>query len=834
MDLDLDDMPLMSDEEIEYDKIFAQETGDDGQQQEQAHKDSDSNIEEHAGDQGDEVFDQEQEDYDNYEADPDNNKTYIESDEFDELFPSPPTKLEEPSGSESETADEDLSGADRVDEGTETTAFNEGNDLEDFTDDGGEATEAFDETLTNAEEIATSEASFKDKEPVTEVENASVGHTEQDEILPEHDPEPDEEETMPPPISCNDVDDPPVDHKDHIEPHHDQNNAIQEEVVAEPKKEESKSSLASDESSGTNQMSESLEAQAAMEEQLRIQSHKEEDAHSKALLEEPSGFHIDQETADLVNDSQIQRLDEPIVLEVPGEDSFPDSSPDSDRHPNKPDKEAAHARFLKLFPGLFIPTTFEKQRTQLRRLSSLLSTSPESLKSLFEYLRIHKALFTFKNIELIIQMATEASNTNADEELMTGLCLNVSNFPADQQYQTYKQCNQLAATQSMKIFNCLLDKYMQEYRGDPGRADIGRLLAELIALCRTNDVKMEMLFFTIVRLFISKALDSLKTASSSSTTQQRRRSLVVVSVPASGGTTAAGATGRAGEASTVGARSLTLSPLECLLPCVALLAQLVGLCKVSNRSLYLDTFQELWFVLIYHGYQKDLAWPPSWLPHVSQIARYSPALIKDKERVLSANSAVSQQLLSLPVSQSLKEHVLTFIPKTRANATNLSMAQCLWLLSMHECEQFKVSLNNFDTFMDYLLSELVHSMGLYSFVEEMILTIVKGWLVRQSQILAPTHSHASFLLRKSVDHFGYYYRQVHITCLKLFDMITEHGIPGLLLDTNAIWHSLLDRLEKVCAISRKSDSFSRPPVIPKCFIVNPTSAAQAFDEILGG
>lgn len=63
------------------------------------------------------------------------------------------------------------------------------------------------------------------------------------------------------------------------------------------------------------------------------------------------------------------------------------------------------------------------------------------------------------------------------------------------------------------------------------------------------------------------------------------------------------------------------------------------------------------------------------------------------------------------------------MPNCSNSAKDLSLAQCLWLLTFYQCESHKLEAGRTETFMAYLKSDVVYYLDLYPFIEDLSLTV---------------------------------------------------------------------------------------------------------------
>lgn len=363
----------------------------------------------------------------------------------------------------------------------------------------------------------------------------------------------------------------------------------------------------------------------------------------------------------------------------------------------------------------------------------------------------------------------------------------------------YRQFNLFGGKTNRQALDAVVDLYVSLYNENPN-SDVGISFCELAALARGSQLKLEYLLLTLFRLFVSTALSHVKQSKSS------KKAIAV---------------------------GFALNPLESLLPAIAELCTSVAFDKITNKSFMVGLFQEFWLAAVFHGYQVELKWPLAWLTHISIIARYSPALITERER-LQTNSSMSQVLLLKEADASIKSHVLSLMTRSRTSsvARNLSLGQCLWLLSMYQCELLKVEQNKFDTFLEYMTNDVVHDLNLYPLVEDLLMRTIESWLASQNPTShQPCNSIG--LLRSSLKYIGHVFREVHHAALTIFQTIDDAELPGVAFSF-ALWDDILARLAvlhevKIAAANFKDLKSVRQDVYTR----DPTYASNAFDNFQG-
>ena len=259
----------------------------------------------------------------------------------------------------------------------------------------------------------------------------------------------------------------------------------------------------------------------------------------------------------------------------------------------------------------------------------------------------------------------------------------------------FTQFNLIAVTGSGSLLANILDIYTNIIaEGELSLVSIAmdELGKSLVSLCKNEMIKMEVLLFTLMRSFIEKGLLLAK----------KRHSHLHLN-----------------------SQKPAHNPIGTLRPvlfAIWMILEYVVVEDFINKAASIDLFQEFWFVLIFHGYQSQLSWDPLWKEFIPRIAERSPLLIKEKDRVQTA-STFSLSLLTQHINSALKSHLITLMPNCTNSAKNLSLAQCLWLLTFYQCESQKLEAGRTDTFMAYLKSDVVYYLDLYPFIEDLSLTV---------------------------------------------------------------------------------------------------------------
>lgn len=250
----------------------------------------------------------------------------------------------------------------------------------------------------------------------------------------------------------------------------------------------------------------------------------------------------------------------------------------------------------------------------------------------------------------------------------------------------FTQFNLIAVTGSGSLLANILDIYtniITEANLELLTIAMDELGKSLVPLCRAEIVKLEVLLFTLMRSFIEKSVNLIKKKSKG--------------------------------ANIVG----TLRPV---LFAIWTILEYAVIEDFINKAASVDLFQEFWFVLLFHGYQAQLKWDPLWQEFIPRISEKSPLLIKEKDRI-QTSTTFSISMLTQLTNSALKSHLIALMPNCATLARNISLAQCLWLLAFYQSEIHKLELGKMSTLMAYLKSDVVYYLDLYSFIEDLSLTV---------------------------------------------------------------------------------------------------------------
>lgn len=300
----------------------------------------------------------------------------------------------------------------------------------------------------------------------------------------------------------------------------------------------------------------------------------------------------------------------------------------------------------------------------------------------------------------------------------------------------YRQICFIGGKSNLTTFLSVIETLATKFEHVDSKPEIGQAFSELASLIKGQNDRVESLLVAVLKLYVNTSLSHVKIRNTSN------------------------------KPTTVG---FPQDPLEALHPAIAQTASLLDWNAVMDRSTLVGLFQEFWFASVFHGYQPNLKWPDSWMISMTSIAVHSPALLSERER-LSSNP-MSQVLLSREPNAQLRTHVISLVPLTplHSQIKTMNLGQCLWLLSVYQCQLLKFKSNQFDTALCYLSSDIVHNLGLYGLVEAVLFHIVDLWLTEFNPVTS--QKAAVELLRIIVSKMGYTYKDVHKACIKLFRLI---------------------------------------------------------------
>lgn len=289
-------------------------------------------------------------------------------------------------------------------------------------------------------------------------------------------------------------------------------------------------------------------------------------------------------------------------------------------------------------------------------------------------------------------------------EMITKICLSALTAHSKKSNRIdpsifFEQFNLIASSGSVNDMNSVLDMYVAQYMESDSTkqfADLSKAMKALAILNRADTLKSELMLHAVIRLFVDKGLIIVK-----------------------------------GHTEKSSKKTTPLNPpieLELLLPVIESLLSENVIDGFINKAAKLEAFQELWFLLIYTGYQQSLTWPETWIPYIPAIALATPVLIKEKDRLKPVSTPLSQVLLSQSANSQLKSQLMNLMPNCGYLTKNLTTPKCLWLMSVFFSETYKVRNGNIADLMTYLSSDLLRLFELDSFVEDLMMTVFKRWL----------------------------------------------------------------------------------------------------------
>lgn len=244
-------------------------------------------------------------------------------------------------------------------------------------------------------------------------------------------------------------------------------------------------------------------------------------------------------------------------------------------------------------------------------------------------------------------------------------------------------------------------------------------------------------------------------------------------------------------------------------PEMALLLPVIGACVVaakegsdetsstSSLSLRVETFQNLWLVLIFCAHiPLRFTWPADWLPHLRSVAEASPVLIQGRDRLQTTENALSRTLLGeATLSQQMRTHLTdNLLGGDSKLVRQLSMAQSLWLLAVHECERFR-TLHSRPVANEHLLcypqDTLIYALNLTEHLQQLSERLLITWLSGHFNAKA-----ALGYCRQLVNMHGHPIDSVHRFAYRMLARLTVELAPQLATERQ-LWQFCLYRLDQL-------------------------------------
>lgn len=246
----------------------------------------------------------------------------------------------------------------------------------------------------------------------------------------------------------------------------------------------------------------------------------------------------------------------------------------------------------------------------------------------------------------------------------------------------------------------------------------------------------------------------------------------------------------------------------------------------TKKSQYVEIFQEFWMLLIVLGYQAELRWRPEWAEYIPVIARSSPVLIKERDRLQSPGSTFSQVVLTQSINQSLREHLASFLPNSAALIRNITFAQCLWLIAIYYAELNKLKAGIFDHLGAYLQSDVIELLGIDALVEDLVSTVIQRWKTDE-QTDGPKTIRLARILMDLLCHLQ---PRTHQSALKL---LWKHFLMDLPIYTDReIWDVVAHKLSTMFYVCRTELGALQLENVPEGLTRDPLNAATAFQDLI--
>ena len=155
----------------------------------------------------------------------------------------------------------------------------------------------------------------------------------------------------------------------------------------------------------------------------------------------------------------------------------------------------------------------------------------------------------------------------------------------------------------------------------------------------------------------------------------------------------------------------------------------------------------------------------------------------------------------------------------------MNLGQCLWLLSIYQCQLLKFKSNQFDTALCYLSSDIVHNMGLYGLAETVLFHIIDLWLTEFNPVTS--QKAAVELLMIVVSKMGYTYKDVHKACIKLFRLIYGAVTPFSM----DLLHAIVEKVYRQREVLSAAENFEKLEG-QEWYIRDPEFATIAYSDCL--
>lgn len=337
----------------------------------------------------------------------------------------------------------------------------------------------------------------------------------------------------------------------------------------------------------------------------------------------------------------------------------------------------------------------------------------------------------------------------------------------------FEQFNLIASSGSVTFLNAVLDIYVERYSNVDNinqSLQIAQSLKALALLNLGNHSKTEIILQAILRLFVDRGLSIVN-----SKLGKHKKKDIVLNPPLE---------------------------LEYLLPALTTILEnypIIDTCAhFDSEVVRLELFQEFWFVLIFTGFQSSISWPENWAPFIPILARATPVLVKDTDRLKEVTAPFSKVLLTQPVNPNLKSALMNLMPQSGNMSKYLTLPKILWLLSLFFCETPKLRHGNLKDLLTYLSSDVVEHFELGMFVEDLVNTMVKRWI---TEVTVADQNIIDNYACTLVEFCCHSQSKVHNFSLRFLKMILDNH--KLTYSSHALWETMLQKIGSQYEICRR-------------------------------
>lgn len=251
-------------------------------------------------------------------------------------------------------------------------------------------------------------------------------------------------------------------------------------------------------------------------------------------------------------------------------------------------------------------------------------------------------------------------------------------------------------------------------------------------------------------------------------------------------------------------------------------------CELAKKSTYVDIFQEFWMILVFFGYQQELRWRDDWAPFIPIIARSSPVLIKERDKLQSPGSTFSQVVLSQSINPSLRSHLGSLLPNSSGLLRSITFAQYLWLMAIYCSEQHKLKAGFFDHLDAYLKSDVIELVGVYPLVEDLMSTLIAQWKVENT--CTELNTPQVKLARILIHDLCHIQPRTHRTAMKL---LRTFFLDDFFVYTDRkIWEMIATKLGTMFFVCRLELGSPELEHVPEDLTRDPTAARAAFKDLV--